>query len=109
MIDRDQLAEATRYNDALSEEHTEGAGEGVAAVLKDLGIDIEGAHRVGFNRALHGLAAVRGGDPEVWGGIAAAGGLTAEQEELVVLLTATFLDGLAGGVRVVQTASRSPE
>jgi hypothetical protein len=104
MIGKDQLAEAVRYNDAISEE-----GRGLPRLLADLGIDAEGATYVAYQRALRALALVKGGDPEVWGGIAALGGLTAEQQAILSTLAAAFLDGLAAHARAAQTGGRGDE
>ena len=111
MIGRDQLAEAASYNDALVEERTEGEGEGegVDSVLAELGIVPEQAHGVAFQRGLRALAALKGGDPEVWGTIARAGGLTEEQEAIILASAASFMDGLAAYARAAQTASRDAD
>ena len=103
MIGKDQLAEACRYNDALSEE---APGDALPVLLGRLGIDVEGASYVAYQRGLRGLAIVKGGDPEVWGGIAAAGGLTREQQNIIAALAGLFLDGLAAHARAAQIAER---
>lgn len=106
MIGKDQLAEAARYNDALVEERTAGGAEGVESVLAELGIAPEQAHYVAFQRGLRALAALKGGDAEAWGAIAAAGGLTEEQEGVILASASSFMDGLAVHARAAQIASR---
>jgi hypothetical protein len=104
MVGRAELAEAVRYNDAITEER--GRGDQFPKMLAELGIDAEGASHVAFQRGLRTLAFVKGGDPETWGAIAAAGGLTEEQGKIIAWAAAMFLDGLAAYARAGQVEGR---
>lgn len=103
MIGRNELAEAVRYNDALSEE---AGGEGLPAMLASLGIDVGGATYVAYQRALRGLVMVKGGDAETWGAIASVRGLTKEQQDILAALAGMFVDGLVAHARAAAVEGR---
>ncbi|MFL5861148.1 MAG: hypothetical protein ACJ780_10245 [Solirubrobacteraceae bacterium] len=93
MIGKDQIAEACRYLDALSEE-----GHEFEDLLRERGIDPEGLFYVANQRAIRAAMIATGGDPRTLPrDRMSTVNLSPEAKALLMPLTLAWLDAFVAG------------
>lgn len=96
-IGRDELAEASRYLDAMSEEHP------VPFIVERYGVDIDGLVYVAQQRALRAAMVLDGQDPRLLSRTELSSvKLSPEAEALMPTLAAVVLDAIMVGLTVEQ-------
>lgn len=105
MIGRNELAEACRYNDARAEEHVGTMGDGLAAVVRDLGLDMDGVTYVSTQRALRVMGILRHGDPQaIQTTMDLARVMNDPQDRMLFgLIATTWLDGVAAHAQAAKS------
>jgi hypothetical protein len=93
MIGKDEIAEASRNADAISEEHRD-----LPRFWRERGVDIEGLEYVAEQRALRAGMVFDGQSPNFTRSTPVY--LSPQAERLQPLLAAVFIDGFAAGFTV---------
>ncbi len=93
MIGKNEIAEASRNADAITEEH-----EDLPGYWRERGVEIDGLTYVAEQRALRAAMMLDGQHPNQAPGSTVR--LSAEAEKLQPLLAAVFMDGFVAGFTV---------
>lgn len=95
MIGKNEIAEAVRYGDALTEEHGDLPG-----YLHGLGVDIDGLGYVAMQRGLRMVMKEKGLDPNQAHPVAVS--LTPAEQERQLRYASVFMDGFTGAVNALK-------